>query len=413
MDSSIVGNPVSQSKGGISMKRHIKSNVYWVGKVDWELKTFHGHEYSTHRGTSYNSYLIMDEKTVLIDTVWLPFGKEFVRNLAEEIDLSKIDLIVANHAEPDHSGALPELMRYIPDTPIYCTANGIKALKGHYHQDWNFHPVKTGDRVSLGTKDLIFIEAPMLHWPDSMFCYLTNDNILFSNDAFGQHYATEFLFNDCAEPSELWAEAIKYYANILTPFNPMVTKKIKEFVSMGVPVDMICTSHGVIWRDNPLQIVEQYLKWADNYQENQVTLIYDSMWGATRGMTESIAQGIWEENKELTIKIHNAAKSDKNDIITDVFKSKGILVGSSTINRGILSSTAGLLEEMRGLGFKGKKAAAFGSYGWSGESVGMISEALQRAGFEVVGDGLKVQWHPDDAAIEECVRYGKQWAALL
>lgn len=395
------------------MKRHIKSNVYWVGKVDWELKLFHGHEYSTHRGSSYNSYLVMEEKTALIDTVWNPYGKEFVSNLAKEIDLAKIDLIIANHAETDHSGALPELMRHIPDTPIYCTANGIKSLKGHYHQDWNFHPVKTGDRVSLGSKDLIFIEAPMLHWPDSMFCYLTNDNILFSNDAFGQHYATELLFNDLVDPCELWAEAMKYYANILTPFSRLVTKKINEFVSLGVPLDMICTSHGVIWRDNPLQIVEQYLKWADNYQENQVTVIYDSMWGATRVMAESIAQGIRQADKDLTIKIHNAAKSDKNDVITDVFKSKAILVGSSTLNRGTLYSTTGLLEEIRGLEFKGKKGAAFGSYGWSGESVNMIAEGLKKAGLEVVDDGIKVQWHPDDAAVEKCINYGKEFAARL
>ncbi|HPT86267.1 MAG TPA: anaerobic nitric oxide reductase flavorubredoxin [Bacillota bacterium] len=395
------------------MKRHIKSNVYWVGKVDWELKLFHGHEYSTHRGSTYNSYLVMEEKTALIDTVWSPFGKEFVDNLAKEIDLTKIDLIVANHAETDHSGGLPELMKRIPDTPIYCTTNCIKALKGHYHQDWNFHPVKTGDRVSLGSKDLIFIEAPMLHWPDSMFCYLTNDNILFSNDAFGQHYASELLFNDLVDPCELWAEAIKYYANILTPFSKLVTKKINEFVSMGVPLDMICTSQGVIWRDNPLQIVEQYLKWADNYQENQVTVIYDSMWGATRVMAESIAQGIKRADRDLTIKIHNAAKSDKNDVLTDVFKSKGILIGSSTLNRGTLFSTTGLLEEIRGLEFKGKKGAAFGSYGWSGESVNMISEGLKKAGIDVVDDGVKVQWHPDDTAVERCMDYGKQFAAKL
>ena len=222
----------------------ITQNITWVGKVDWELRTFHGEEYSTHRGTSYNSYLVRDEKTVLIETVWAPFAREFVENLQKEIDLAKIDYIIANHGEVDHSGALPELMRLIPETPIYCTANAVKSLKGQYHQDWNFKTVKTGDRLSIGTKELIFIEAPMLHWPDSMFCYLTGDNILFSSDAFGQHDATELLYNDLVDQAELYQECMKYYANILTPFSAFVAKKIKEVVALGLPLDMICTSHG-------------------------------------------------------------------------------------------------------------------------------------------------------------------------
>ena len=185
------------------MKRPIKNNVSWIGKIDWELRKFHGDEYSTHRGSTYNSYLIEEEKVAVIDTVWAPFAKEYVENLEKLIDLKKIDYVIANHAEIDHSGALPELMARIPDAPVYCTANGIKSLKGHYHKDWNFQPVKTGDKLSLGKKELIFIEAPMLHWPDSMFCYLTGDNILFSNDAFGQHYASEYMFNDLVDQSDL------------------------------------------------------------------------------------------------------------------------------------------------------------------------------------------------------------------
>jgi anaerobic nitric oxide reductase flavorubredoxin len=242
------------------MAFHVKGNVQWVGKIDWELRKFHGDEYSTHRGSTYNSYLITEEKNALIDTVWGPFAKEYVSNLAKEIDLDKIDFVVANHAESDHSGALPELMRLIPDKPVYCTANGKKSLFGHYHQDWDFHIVKTGDRLSLGQKELIFVEAPMLHWPDSMFCYLTGENILFSNDAFGQHYASEFMFNDLVDQAELFAECTKYYANILTPFSPLVVKKIEQFLALELPLDMICTSHGVIWRDNPAQIVGKYLE---------------------------------------------------------------------------------------------------------------------------------------------------------
>ena len=392
------------------MNFRIKNNVYWVGKVDWELRKFHGDEYSTHRGSTYNSYLIKEEKIALIDTVWAPFSKEFVANLSKEIDLNKIDYVIANHAEIDHSGSLPELMRRIPDTPIYCTKNGVKSLKGHYHQDWNFHVVKTGDRLSLGQKELIFIEAPMLHWPDSMICYLTEDNILFSNDAFGQHYATEFMFNDLVDQSELYNECIKYYANILTPFSPMVIKKIKEVLSFNLPLDIICSSHGVIWREKPEKIVESYLEWANNYQENQITIIYDTMWNGTRVMAEKIASGIKEGDSNVNVKLFNLANTDKNDVITEIFKSKGILVGSPTINRGILVSVAGILEEIRGLQFKGKKAAAFGCYGWSGESTKLISESLRSAGFDLVDDGIRVMWNPDSSSIEKCAEYGKQFA---
>ncbi|NLC43204.1 MAG: anaerobic nitric oxide reductase flavorubredoxin [Clostridiales bacterium] len=395
------------------MSIQLNGSVTWVGKKDWELREFHGMEYSTHRGSSYNSYLVRDEKVALIDTVWQPFAKEFVANLKKEIDLNKIDYIIANHGEIDHSGALSELMKEIPDTPIYCTKNGIKSIKGHYHQDWNFVEVKSGDRINLGTKELVFLEARMLHWPDTMFCYLTGDNILFSNDAFGQHYATEFMFNDQVDQAELYQEAIKYYANILTPFSKFVTKKIEEFVGLNLPVSMICTSHGILWRDNPLQIVEQYLKWAEDYQENQITLIYDTMWNGTRRMAEAIAEGIRAEDPEVVVKLYNTGRSDKNDVITEVFKSKAILVGSPTINKGILTSIAGILEEIRGLEFKNKKAAAFGCYGWSGESPKMITKLLEECGMELVNDGIRTLWNPDEDSIAQCVEFGRNFAAIF
>lgn len=393
------------------MFRKLKEDIFWVGKVDWELRKFHGDEYSTHRGTSYNSYLIRDEKTVLIDTVWDPFGKDLVENLRQTIDLKEIDSIVANHAEIDHSGGLKELMKNIPDTPIYCTANGVKSLKGHFHQDWKFVPVKTGDKLSLGKKELVFIEAPMLHWPDSMFCYLSGESILFSNDAFGQHYATERLYNDLVDQAELYQEAVKYYANILTPFSRLVEKKINEFVNLNLSVEMICPSHGIIWRDDPLQIVHKYLEWSKNYKENQITIIYDTMWNGTRRMAEAIAQGIKAADDEVTCKLYNISKSEKNDVVTEVFKSKAILVGSPTINRGILSALAGFLEEIRGLEFKGKKAAAFGTYGWSGESVKMINQKLVEGGFELLNEGIKSQWNPDREATEACIGFGKEIAS--
>lgn len=391
----------------------VKNNIKWVGKIDWELRKFHGDEYSTHKGSSYNSYLIKEEKVALIDTVWGPFAKEFVENLEKEIDLDKIDYVIANHAENDHSGALPLLMERIPDVPIYCTKNGVKSLKGLYHKDWNFQTVKTGDKLSLGEKELIFVEAPMLHWPDSMFVYLTGDEVLFSNDAFGQHYASEFMFNDRVDQAELFAECIKYYANILTPFSPMVIKKIKEVLGFNLPLDMICTSHGIIWRDNPAQIVGKYLEWAENYQENQISILYDTMWDSTRVMAEQIAAGIRLADDTVAVKLFNLAKTDKNDAITEIFKSKAILLGSPTVNNGILVSVAAILEEIKGLKFKMKKAGSFGSYGWSGEAVKILAERLSEAGFGIVDEGLRLTWSPDEESMQACREYGRNFVLNL
>ena len=388
----------------------VKSNITWVGKQDWELREFHGAEYSTHKGSSYNSYLVREEKVALIDTVWTPYAQEFVDNLEREIDLDKIDYIIANHAEIDHSGALPALLARIPGTPIYCTENGVKSLKGHFHKNWNFKVVKTGDTLDLGNgKQLVFVEAPMLHWPDSMMTYLAGDAVLFSNDAFGQHYASEQMFNDLVDQEELRAECLKYYANILTPFSARVTAKIHEVLSFKLPLEMICTAHGVIWRDNPAQIVEQYLAWADDYQENQITLIYDTMWNGTRQMAEAITKGIRSEDPAVEVKMFNLANSDKNDVLTQVFKSKGILVGSPTVNNGMLPHVAALLEEMRGLRFRGKYAAPFGSHGWAGGAVDRIGQRLEEAGFEV-GGGIEAVWKPTEGALAECLAFGREIA---
>jgi len=396
------------------MKKSLTATVSWVGKVDWDLLKFHGDEYSTHKGSSYNSYVIEEEKTVLIDTVWKPYAKEFIDNLEAEGLLDKLDYVIAQHAESDHSGAMPELLRRRPDLPVYCTANGVKSLKGHYHQDWNFHVVKTGDELDLGNgKKLVFVEAPMLHWPDSMFSYMTGDAILFSNDAFGQHIATEKLYNDLVDQDELYDEAIKYYANILTPFSALVKAKIDFVLSLKLPVNMIATSHGVIWRDNPTQIVLKYLEWAQNYQEDRVTILYDTMWEGTRALADTFARAINDASPSTTVVSHCLSKFDKNDALTDVFRSRAILLGSPTVGKGLLTAVAGTLEEIKGLRFTGKKAAAFGTYGWSGESVKIISDALKVSGFDVVDDGFKALWNPDTDALKAAYEYGKAFAAKL
>ncbi|NLX83127.1 MAG: MBL fold metallo-hydrolase [Clostridiales bacterium] len=385
------------------MIRNIKNNVDWVGKIDWELREFHGADYSVNRGSSQNAYLIREEKTVLVDTVWLPHAEEFVSNLKQIIDLNSIDAIVINHGEIDHSGALPLLMKEIPDTPIYCTANAVKSLVGQYHQpDWNFKTVKTGDSLDLGNgKQLIFVEMRMLHWPDSMAAYMTGDNILFSNDAFGQHYAVEELFNDKADQCQLWDEAMKYYANILNPFSPLVKKKIEEVVSLNLPIDIIATSHGVIWRDNPLQIVEKYAQWAEDYQEDQITIVYDTMWDSTRMLAHRLAAYLNQLAPKTRVKLYNLSNSDKNDVMTEVFRSKAIAVGSPTVGNSILSSVGGWLHFLKELKFKKKRAAVFGSYGWSGEGNKELRELLTQAGFAVVEPEVRVNWKPREEDLSQ------------
>lgn len=389
----------------------VKNNVQWVGQRDWEVRNFHGTEYKTLKGSSYNSYLIKEGKNVLIDTVDQKFSLEFVRNLQQEIDLNSLDYIVINHAEEDHAGALTDLMALIPNTPIYCTTNAIDSINGHHHHpEWNFHTVKTGDSLDIGNgKQLIFVETPMLHWPDSMMTYMTGDAILFSNDAFGQHYCDEHLFNDEVDQIELYEQCTRYYANILTPFSRLVAPKINEILGFKLPLDMIATSHGVVWRDDPTQIVLKYLEWANDYQEDRITIFYDTMSSNTRMMADAIAQGIHETDPSVAVKIYNVAKHDKNEILTQVFRSKGVLVGSSTMNNVMMPKVAGMLEELAGLRFRNKKAAAFGSFGWTGGAVDRIQTRLMDAGFDI-SLALKMKWRPDGKALEECREHGRKIA---
>ena len=376
------------------MKKIIKNNVSFVGYIDWELQKFHGDDYNITSGSSQNAYLIEEEKIVLIDTVWSPHSNEFVSNLKNIIDLKKIDYIFINHGEADHSGALYTLMKEIPETPIYCTEAAIKSLTGQYGEHgWHFNAVKTGDELDIGNnKKLIFIEMKMLHWPDSMATYLTQDNILFSMDAFGQHLATQKLFNNRVNQELLYNEAIKYFANILNPFAPLITKKLTELKSLNLPIDIIAPSHGVIWVKEPLQIVDAYDKWSKDYQEEQITIAYESMWGGTAKLAQMIADEINIQNPNTTIKLFNISKSDKTEVMAEVFKSKAIVVGAPTCLNSIPSSVSGWLVYLKSLKFKGKKAVAFGCYGWSGGSVKILQEELQEAGFKVVDTGIAPLW---------------------
>ncbi|GLC30494.1 flavodoxin domain-containing protein [Clostridium omnivorum] len=391
--------------------KELRKGVYWVGASDWKVRYFHGNELSTHRGSTYNSYLIKDEKTVLIDTVWEPLTDRFLENLSEVVDIKKIDYVVMNHMEPDHSGALPTIMEYIPDATIIVSKRGVETIKEYYHKDWKLKVVNQGDKLSIGKNELTFIEASMLHWPDSMFTYLSGENILFSNDAFGQHFASSEIFNDLVDEAEVYQEAIKYYANILTPFSNFVTRKINQLKELNLPVEMIAPSHGVIWRKDPMSIVEKYYEWAQGKSEKSVVIIYNSMWGATHKMAEFIAKGLGMAGVEY--KIFNTATADRNDILAEVFKSKGVILGSSTVNNGLLTSLMPVIEDLIGLKFINKVGAAFGSYGWSGESPKLLSEYLTKAKIEVIQEGLKAKYMPDTEELDKCIEFGKNFGETM
>ncbi len=393
------------------MATELKKGLYWVGVADWDIRHFHGHELSTHRGSTYNSYLIVDEKIALVDTVWAPFQDQLIENIREVVDPARIDYVITNHAEPDHSGSLPVVMRHCTKATLVVSKRGMDSVPGHYHQSWNFKAVGTGETIVLGKNTLVFVEAPMVHWPDSMFTYAAGLNVLMPNDAFGQHYATAFRFNDQVDNEELYQEAIKYYANILTPYSKMVAKKIDEVLAMNLPVEMILPSHGVLWRKEPLQIVKKYQEWAAQRPERSAVILYDTMWQATRRMAEAIGQGMAEMG--VPYKIFHMATSDRNDVITEIFKSKGVLVGSPTLNQGLLPTIAPILEDLKGLRFQNKVGAAFGSYGWSGEHIRHLEDHLARCNIQIVRAGVKAKWQPTAADLDSCRDLGKAVAEAV
>ncbi len=387
------------------MVTEIAEDVYWVGVVDWALRHFHGYELSTPRGSTYNSYLILDEKTVLVDTAWKPFADDFVAHVREVADPASIDIVVANHAEPDHSGSLPAIMRHCPDATVVVSKRGAESVPGHYHQDWDFQAVGTGDRINIGKRELVFVEAPMLHWPDTMFTYLTGANVLMPNDAFGQHYATDRRFNDEVNQHDLYEQALRYYANILTPFSDIVLKKLDEVLALELPIDVIAPSHGVIWRDDPLQIVEKYKEWAAQRGEESAVVLYDTMWQGTRHMAEAVGAGLLAEG--VPYKIFYAPVADRNQVLTEIFKAKAVVVGSPTVNRGYISTLGTYMEDLRGLGFKHKIGAAFGSYGWSGEAVATIEEHFKKCKIDVAVPGVRAKWQPTAEDLAACAELGR------
>ncbi len=382
----------------------LAEGVYDVGVIDWNIRDFHG--YSTYRGTSYNAFLVVDEKIALIDTVKAPFADELIGNISQIIDPQKIDYVISNHTEMDHSGSLPKIMGAVgEDKPLYCSKLGAKNLASHFPNAWNYHPVKEGETLSLGKRTLSFIETRMIHWPDSMFTYLNEDHILFSSDGFGQHYAGFDKFDDQAG-SEAMVQAKKYYANILMLYAPRILKLIEKVVASGIQINMICPDHGVIWRKEPAKIIDMYLKWSRQETEKKAVVIYDTMWKSTETMAKAIAEGISATG--VMVKPIHIRSSHRSEIMTDVLDAAAIVVGSPTLNNQMFPTVADVLTYMKGLKPVGRIGGAFGSYGWSGESVKLVAAELEAMKFQMIDSGPRIQYVPDGEGIQACVAYGKQ-----
>ncbi|MCX5715637.1 MAG: flavodoxin domain-containing protein [Candidatus Omnitrophica bacterium] len=389
----------------------IKKDIYWVGAVDWNVRNFHGHTYSTQRGTTYNAYLIVDEKITLVDTVYGPFSNEMIARIREIVSPEKIDYIIVNHVETDHSGALPDIVKACKKAKLYGTTKCREGLYKHYYGEWHFQPVKTGDTLKLGKRTLSFLEAPMIHWPDSMFTYCPEEELLLPNDAFGQHYATSERFDDEVGQAELMDEAAKYYGNILWPLSSLILKKIEEVQNSKLSIRMIAPSHGIIWRKDPAKILNSYVSWAKNETKPKVVVAYETMWGATQTMARMIVDGITDTG--TSVKLFDLAQSDRTEVIKEMLDAKGFIIGSSTHNNGMLVAVAGFLDFLKGLKPKNRIGAAFGSYGWAGGAIKSIEGTLKEAGVEIIQPGLGIQYVPDDVELKKCYEYGVNFAKQI
>ncbi|MGZ3535727.1 MAG: FprA family A-type flavoprotein, partial [Thermodesulfobacteriota bacterium] len=352
-------------------KVELKKGIYWVGAIDWNIRDFHG--YSTPFGTTYNAYLILDEKNVLVDTVKAPFYLEMLGRISEIIDPSKIDVVISNHVEMDHSGSLAQIVERIGKPIVITSERGQKGLTKHYKKSFNFKTVKSGETFSIGHRTLTFVEAPMLHWPDSMFTYIKEDQLLLPNDAFGQHFASCQRFED-EMGDGVMKHAAKYYANILWPLAPLILRKVDEVVKMGIPIDMIAPSHGLIWRKNPNRIIEAYVNWSQGKTSNKILVIYDTMWGSTEGIAKSILKGLVEEGAEA--KLLHLRSNHRSDIVEEMLEAKGILLGSPTLNNGMFPTMGDCLTYVKGLRPKGKLFGLFGSHGWGGGAIKEMRKVL-------------------------------------
>jgi flavorubredoxin len=387
----------------------IAEGIYWVGAIDWNIRDFHG--YSTYQGSTYNAYLIMDDKITLIDTVKKPFADELLANIGQIVDPKKIDYVISNHTEMDHSGGLPRVMHKVgEDKPLYCSKMGHKNLSRHFPQAWNYQPVEDGGELTLGKRTLTFMETRMLHWPDSMFTYVNGDNILFSSDGFGQHYAGLERFDDQVGDA-IMPHAKKYFANILLLYSPLILKLVNKVTEMGLAIDMICPDHGIIWRTDPSKIIKAYVEWSEQKPKRKAVVVYDTMWHSTEAMAGAIINGLGEAGVDA--RPFHLRADHRSDVITEVLDAGAVVVGSPTLNNGLFPTVSDFLTYLKGLKPKNKVGAAFGSYGWSGEAVKLVTRELEEMGVDMVTPGIRIQYVPDEKDLEACRELAKKIAAAL
>jgi len=375
-------------------KIEIKKGIYWVGGIDWNLRNFHG--YLTQRGSTYNSYLIVDDKITLIDNVKASFAEEQIARISQIIDPAKIDYVIQNHIEMDHSGSLPKIMELCPNAKVIASVKGVENLPKHYKNNWDFMAVKAGDILDIGSRKLHFVPTPMVHWPDNMLTYCPDEKILFSNDSFGQHIASSERFDDEFPLNVIMTEAAKYYANIVLPYGKQVQKELK--VAKTLEIDTICPSHGLILRKYIPQLIEKYIKWSANEVENKALIIYDTMWKSTEKIAHSIQEVF--EIKGVHTRLFNLQYTHISDIMTEILTAKYICVGSPTLNNNILPTTAAFLTYLKGLAPKNRIGLAFGSYGWGGQSIDIIENHLKECKFEMLAQ-IKIQYIPDEKKLNE------------
>lgn len=381
----------------------LTDKVYWVGAIDWSVRDFHG--YSTSRGSTYNAFLVIDEKVTLIDTVKKPFMGEMLARVASVIDPAKIDYIVSNHSEMDHTGCLPEVINQVKPEKIFASSMGKKALEAHFHfDDQLITPVKTGESVSLGSSNLAFVETRMLHWPDSMVSYLDTEKVLFSQDGFGMHLASTERYDDQIDPYVLKQEAEKYFANILLPFSPMVTGLMKKLDELDLDIKLLCPDHGPLWRSDIAGILKSWKEWALQKCSRKAVVIYDTMWGSTAKMAEAICDGLVE--KGISVKVMPLASSHRSDVATAVLDAGALIAGSPTINGQIFPRMADILTYLKGLKPKNLTGAVFGSYGWSGEAVKHIEQYFADMKIPLTGDSLNINYVPRDEDLRKAREMG-------
>lgn len=372
--------------------RQLSENVFWTGGIDWNLRDFHG--YTTNRGSSYNSYLVKDEKIVLIDTVKHYLFDEMLSRISKIAEPSKIDYIISNHVEMDHSGSIPKLLEIAKNAVVITSPMGEKGLRSHFG-DIPMKVVKTGDTFSSGKMEFTFVQTPMVHWPDNMVTYLKNEKILFSNDAFGQHIASTER-TDQEYPLEIAIEeAKKYYANIVLPYSEQVKKAMEAL--KGLEIEMIAPSHGIAWKSRISEILKHYEKWSSGITSGKALIIYDTMWDSTKKMAYAVMSGF--EEAGIPSEIVSVKNTDISDIMTKIMESEYVCVGSPTLNRNMLPTVSAFLTYMKGLSPKKRKGLAFGSYGWGGESISQVEGALKEAGFEML-ESIKMQYIPGKEDLE-------------